>query len=438
MKINSHIFSKRTFLLAQALTICLLLPACGGGSSGNNGSSQVVATPIIGGAPTPTPTQFGTGSAALGLKVQANTLVDTAGRVVQLRGVNVSGLEFVAAQGWSPANPWGAQTGDATPNWNTIKTWGVNTVRLPLNEASWLGYPCIDTGAVRGPAGATLNPDPGGNYRSTVAASVAGATSAGLYVILDLHLTAPGNHCPLGQNPMADAAHSLTFWNQVATAFKGYPNVVFEPFNEPYLYWIATAGTEWSVLLNSGTETQFVTAGTPYQVALNWQTAGMQQMVDTIRATGATNVVLTAGVGWASDLSQWLANKPNDPAHQLGAVWHAYPTYGAVFGTPAYAQPNHAPGVWADAQAILAAGIPVVITEFGDHNAAGTASAPFASTLLPWADKNGVSYLGWTWDPWGVPDNVLIKDAAGTPTDGYGAYVKHHYLCRAGGSATCA
>jgi aryl-phospho-beta-D-glucosidase BglC (GH1 family) len=415
-------------------TWVFVLSACGGGGGGGSG------------APTSTPAAGPSGSAssqsappgAAVVHVQGAKLIDGAGNAVQLRGVNVSGLESVAIQGWSPANPWGGQTGDATPNWNTIRSWGVNTVRLPLNEASWLGYPCIDAGAARGTAGATLNPDPGGNYRATVQAAVAGASSAGLYVILDLHWTAPANNCPMGQNPMADAANSISFWSQIATSFKAYPNVIFEPFNEPYLYWLTAAETAWPVLLGSGTETQFVTAGNPYQAALTWQSAGMQQMVDTIRATGASNVILTSGVDWAKDLSQWLANKPNDPAHQLGAVWHAYPAYGTTFGTAAYVQPNHAPGVWSDVQAILAAGIPVVITEFGDHNAAGTASAPFASNLLPWADQNGVSYLGWAWDVWGNADNVLIKDAAGTPTDGFGAYVKQHYLCRASGAASCA
>jgi aryl-phospho-beta-D-glucosidase BglC (GH1 family) len=428
--------------VAQVLTPLVLVSACGGGGGQSGTAPSATATPApsssSGSASIPIPPPPpSSGSAALALKVHGNTLTDAAGNVVQLRGVNVSGLESVAVQGWSPANPWGGQTGDATPNWNTIKTWQANVVRLPLNEASWLGYPCIDAGGARGTVGATLNPDPGANYQATVAKSVADATSAGLYVIIDLHWTAPANNCPMGQNPMADAANSLTFWTQVATAFKGYPNVVFETFNEPYLYWLASTQTSWAALLSGGTETQFVTAGTPYQVILNWQSAGMQQMVDAIRATGSTNVILIAGVDWAKDLSQWLANKPTDPSNQLGAVWHAYPAYGTTFGTAAYAQPDLAPGIWTQVQGVLAAGFPVVITEFGDHNAAGTASAPFAANLLPWADQNGVSYLAWAWDVWLNADNVLIADAAGTPTSGFGTYVKQHYLCRASASTAC-
>jgi hypothetical protein len=163
----------------------------------------------------------------------------------------------------------------------------------------------------------------------------------------------------------------------------------------------------------------------------------MQQMVNAVRAANATNVILASGVTWAQDLSQWLANKPNDPLNQLGAVWHAYPTYGTTFGTPAYIQPNFGPQVWTEVEGILAAGYPVVITEFGDHDAAGTAGAPFASNLLPWADAHGVSYLGWAWDLWQNADDVLISSAAGAPSPGYGVYVKAHYLCRSGGTASC-
>jgi hypothetical protein len=59
------------------------------------------------------------------------------------------------------------------------------------------------------------------------------------------------------------------------------------------------------------------------------------------------------------------------------------------------------------------------------------------ANLLPWADQRGLSYFGWTWDTWGAVDAVLIQDAAGTPTPGFGAYTKQHYLCKAAGTANC-
>ena len=368
--------------------------------------------------------------APLSIRVSGNHFIDSAGKTVQLRGVSAGGLEFVSVQGWNPANPWGGQVGDGLPNFGAMKKWDINVLRLPLNEASWLGYQCVDG------TGATRNPDPGHNYQATVKQTVAGAAAAGLYVIIDLHWTAPKNFCPLAQNPMADADNSLNFWNSVATTFKGSPNVMFELFNEPYVYWLETPGTEWQTTMQGGNITQYVTGGNPYQVAHTWKVAGMQQMLNTVRATGATNPVLIAGVNWAGDLSQWLANAPKDPLKQIAAVWHAYPAYGTTFGTAAYTLPGGGEASYANAQSILSAGIPVVITESGDKNTAGTTSAPFESKLLPWADKAGASYLGWAWDVWQDASNVLIKDANGTPTDGYGVYFKQHLLC-AGTSTSC-
>jgi endoglucanase len=382
---------------------------------------------------------------------------------VQLRGVNVSGLEAVAILGWDPSNPWGGQTGDDTPNWNVIKTWGgagtevINAVRLPLNEASWLGLTCVDEGGAgsvvtngaqqSSKPGASVKADPGGNYQATVAQSVADATAAGLYVILDLHLNAPGSACPNAQNAMADADHSVAFWTSVATAFKANPAVIFELFNEPYLSQAPLVDdTPWADLLNGGgTLTQYIFSGSPSLLNLTWKNDGMQQLLNAVRATGSTNVVLVAPLAYSSALDGWLQYKPTDPAGQMGAVWHAYPADGfptqvSCVDTGAANTAGNLPGcsakIMADAQGIVAAGYPVVITEFGDT--IGGSGAPWASVLLPFADKSGISYLGWTWDTWsGFSADVLITDEKGTPTQGYGTYVKQHYTCVAAGTANC-
>jgi endoglucanase len=390
-------------------------------------------------------------TSSLAIKVSGNQLVDISNNPVQLRGVNVSGLEDVPILGWSPSNPWGSQTGTPTPDWNTIKTWGVNVVRLPLNEASWLGLNCVDQGGngvhyvngvkTQNAPGETVSADPGGNYQATVSSSVTSATAAGLYVILDLHFATPGNACPNMQNAMADADHSIAFWTSVATAFKGSPNVIFELFNEPFLDQVAVTGTTaWPALLNGGTLTSYSvqTPTNPWYktIQYTWQTAGMQQMLNAVRATGATNVVLTSGNSYAGAIFDWLQYKPTDPAHQLGAVWHAYSVPQYPNQVDCAGMPACSANIMLSAQAIKAAGYPVVITEYGDT--IGGSTAPWASVLLPFADANDISYLGWTWDNWsGLPANVLITDAAGDPTQGFGTYVKAHYLCRAAGNAVC-
>ncbi len=436
---DSTICPARRLALASVLPLALLAFSSTSDAHPVHRVPVPVPTPVPVPPPIPVPLPVpvpGVGS-SLSVKVVGDRFVNASGVPISFQGVNVSGLEFVAMGGWDAASPWGGQTGTATPNWSAIKAWGVNVVRLPLNESSWLGANCLDVGGFRGHAGAIINPDPGGNYRATVQAAVTSATAAGLYVILDLHWTAPGGNCAAAQNPMADADKSLTFWTQIATQFKSAPNVMFEAFNEPFLYWVTPSESPWTVLRNGGTVTQFVTGGVPYSETVSWQSAGMQQIVTAIRATGARNVILVSGQNYTSDLSQWLANRPADPLNQIAATWHAYPSYGTTFGTPAYTLPNYGAAAYAATSAIMAAGIPVLITEFGDHDAPGTASAPFASSLLPWADANKVGYLGWTWDVWANPDFVLIKDAAGTPSDGYGVYVKAHYLCRAAGTVSC-
>jgi endoglucanase len=369
--------------------------------------------------------------AALQLRVSGNHLVDRAGNTLQLRGVNVSGLEFVAMHGWSAANPWGGSTGDPTPHWAALKTWKVNSVRIPLNEGSWLGTKCKNGKAEE------RDPDPGHNYRATVKQAVDDATAAGFYVIVDLHWTAPNGFCALAQNPMADEDNSPPFWTQVADQFKSYPNVAFELFNEPFFNWLLPNETDWGVLRNGGTFTHYVSGDGPqYSTAYTWNSAGMQSLLNAVRATGASNVVLVGAPSWCQDLSRWVEYKPNDPLKQIAAVWHAYPNSDKL-GDPKSAQPKFGPVAYSWVQRVLDAGYAVVITEFGDHNAPGTKDAPFVSNLLPWADKAGASYLGWTWDAWQNKDNILIKDGAGTPSDGFGTYVKQHYLCVAEGKHPC-
>ena len=422
-------------VLMAAGFVALALQGCGGGgggsstSSASTGSSSSDSGSSSSGSSSSGSSSSGSSSgsssssSSLSISVKGNTFVDGSGKVVQLRGVNVSGLEFVLMGTWT-TDPWGGQTGTTVPQWSTIASWGANVVRLPLNERSWLGTTCTNTD------GSTLNPDPAGVYKSTVAAAVTAAQAAGMYVILDLHWTAPGNFCPHAQDIMANTDNSVAFWTSVAQTFKGNPGVMFELFNEPMLW------SESSLMFDTAETQTMSPAGGPATTD-SWTSAGMNTLLAAVRATGATNVVLVGGQNFSSDLSQWLTSKPVDPLNQYAAVWHAYPTYGSTYGTAAWDLPNYGQAAYDSASAILNAGIPVIITEFGDHNATGSVGAPFASNLLPWADTNGVSYLGWTWDDWSGSDYILIKDAAGTPSDGYGVYVKQHYLCRAAGNTTC-
>lgn len=262
-------------------------------------------------------------SAAPGVRVSGNRLVDASGNVLQLRGVSFSGFEFVAIGGWSPSDPSGGQAGQPNgPRWSALKAWHANTVRFTLNETSWLGLTCVDTDGV------SRQGDPGGNYRSAIATQVQEANDAGLYVILELHWSAPGNACPMVQTQMANMDHSIDFWTSVATTFKDNPTVLFSLYNEPFFYGLSSPANAWTALMNGGTFDYFpATSGTSNyrNVTGAWRSAGMQTMLDAVRATGATNVVLIGGTEFSNNMSGWLANRPRDPLNQVAAAWHPYP-----------------------------------------------------------------------------------------------------------------
>ena len=50
----------------------------------------------------------------------------------------------------------------------------------------------------------------------------------------------------------------------------------------------------------------------------------MQQLVDAVRSTGASQPIMLGGLGYSSDESQWLAHEPHDPDGQLVVSFHTY------------------------------------------------------------------------------------------------------------------
>jgi endoglucanase len=370
--------------------------------------------------------------AALSIRVSGSKLVDQNGSLVRIKGVNVSALEAVPIAGWSPTDPWGGRA----PNLAAVKSWGVNTLRIPLNEASCLGLTCYDYPIAPATVGVARQADPGLNTLSTLKATVDAATAAGMYIILDNHIGSPRASVPgiAGvvqttancQNPAANADNSPKFWSMIAGMFKGYQNVMFDIFNEPHIDGFTgvlgfTDPTAWIALRDGGTCNSFMAGTGPgtnllnEQVFQSWQSAGMQSLVNAIRATGATNVILSAGLSYAQYMQGWATYAPVDPLKQIAASWHPY----------ASQTDNTKPGFatsFADVQAILAAGYPVVATETGDYDDA--ARATWLPVLLPWLTANGIGACCWTWDAWGQAQFNLILDAAGTPTPGEGVLWK--------------
>lgn len=323
-------------------------------------------------------------SPAVVVRVAGATLVNGAGQPLRLLGVDRSGTEYACVQGW------GIFDGPAdAASVAAMASWHIDAVRVPLNEDCWLGINGVD--AAYG----------GANYQKAIEGYVALLHQYGLVAVLDLHWSAPGSTAATGQQVMADADHSISFWSQVAGAFADDPGVVFDLYNEPH-------DISWSCWLNGCT--------TP----AGWQTAGMQQMLDAVRAAAATQPVMVAGLNWAGDLSQWLQYEPVDPLHQLVASVHVYDYSGC-----------NTASCWNATIAPVAAQVPVVTGELGETDCGAT----FIGQYMDWADAHGVSYLGWSWDTADCASGpALISSYAGTPT-AFGAGLQQHLAALAASSA---
>jgi endoglucanase len=260
-------------------------------------------------------------------------------------------------------------------------------VRVPLNEDCWLA----------------INNSPaqysGAAYQTAIHDFVTRLNAHGLVAILELHWSAAGTGQATKQDPMPNKDHSITFWSEVAAAYKSTPYVLFEPFNEPFPDSNQDTAAAWSCWKNGGT-----------CPGANYQAAGMQDLVDAIRGAGATQPILLGGIEYSNCLTHWLQNKPNDPLNQLAAAWHVY-NFNLCNNTNCY-----------DTQAgPVAAAVPIVTTEIGEDDCKGT----FITTLMGWLDQKGQGYLGWVWDTWGGC-LVLINNYDGTPAGTYGQTYHDH------------
>ncbi len=326
---------------------------------------------------------------ASALSVSGNRLVDDSGNPVRLLGVSRSGSEYACAEGFGFFDgPTSARSIRA------MKKWGINAVRLPLNPDCWLG---IDG----------VKPALGGQaYVNAIDGFVARLNAAGLYVVIDEHVAAPAGRKALGIIPMADADASPAFWTSVASHFASNHSLVFDLYNEPH-------DIAWDCWL-AGCD---VPAGGRFsELHPAYRAAGMQELVDAVRSSGATQPLMLGGVDYARDLSGWLAHEPVDPLGQLVASEHNYGHHLApcLRGCKA-------------AIAATAARVPVVVGELGQTDC----HHDYIDKWMRWADRLGISYIGWAWDTKGGwtchAGPSLIQNYRGKPT-GFGIGFRNHLL----------
>jgi hypothetical protein len=344
------------------------------------------------------------------LHVAGNQLQDPAGNAVVLRGVNIASLEsYPTGDVNDQGDPTILRSVDVALN-----DWHANLLRVTVYPDFWSGD---DQGVGLG----KVDPTP---YRNLVDQIVSKADAQGAYVMLAVWGSDMGN---VGAAP---AMHNLpdagtaAFWRDAALRYANQAAVMFDPMNEPHL----VSWDEWR------------NGGRIFENGAQYDSPGMQGLLDAIRGTGANNIVAPEGLSWGADLSgvtQGFAL--NDPAGNLMYQVHLYPAADAgPDGVPSVATRD------ARVQAV-AAQFPLYVGEWGTYaddsqnpdkqntGAGWPDAATYSQNFLSWLDQHPYSWTAWDLNPNSGPD--LISDWNYTPTDYFGAYVKDYFTTHANNPA---
>lgn len=316
----------------------------------------------------------------LALKVVGNRILDAKNAPVRLRGVNAASLE------WS--------TNGEGHILDTVKVaiddWKANIVRVPLSQDRWFGK-------------APEQKDDGKAYRALVRQVVDTIAGRGAYAILDLHWSNTGEWgTRIGQHNLPDI-NSVAFWKDVAGVYKNNPAVLFDLYNEPH-------DVSWDVWRDGGSVTERDRrAGTE----TTYDGVGMRKLLETVRGTGAKNVVVVGGLDWAYRFDGILEKPLADPKGN-GIIYanHAYPFKGETVDK------------WIARMETSTAKFPVIVSEFGSDptGGAGKTGAEWVDAVIAAIDGHQWSYTAWDLHPAAGP--TLISDWNYTPTSHFGVAVK--------------
>lgn len=260
-----------------------------------------------------------------------------------------------------PSLEWGAGENLTESLETATRSWQVNVVRLPVSQSRWLA---------------------GGVYLDTVDDFIAQASEANVYVILDLHGYAQPD------------TGSVTFWANAASRYKNNPAVLFGLLNEPH-------GTGWEVWRN-GDATH----------------PGMQALLDTVRSTGANNIVLAGGGDWGYDLSGLNQGYALVDSVGNGVVYdsHVYPWKTYIQSKVGTAAQNY----------------PVLLGELGHPGGTSYNGMTFehhttwVPKIMDWVNNHNLHWTGWSFHPSASP--CLISDFNYTPTPHWGGAALSHLL----------
>jgi hypothetical protein len=187
-----------------------------------------------------------------------------------------------------------------------------------------------------------------------------------------LHFAAIGNCAKPGLTPMADSPNAITFWLQVANRYKDNPLVAFDLFNEPQV-----------------PESVWFTGGTFSDNGQIVSAAGMQQLYQTVRGTGARNLVLISGLKFASAPPTEFVDGTNVAYGEHVYTCPDFPPPQCTYPHPY--DPSKLMNRWDSFERTH----PVMVTEFGWPNGD---SGTYNANVIADAEQKHLSWSGFAWD----------------------------------------
>jgi hypothetical protein len=320
----------------------------------------------------------------LPLKIVGTKILNSHDETVLLRGVNAASLEWTSDG-----------QGHILRTVNTaIREWHANVIRLPLTQDRWFG---------KGPE----QTDGGTAYRALIREIVDACATNKCYIILDLHWSDCNEWGKnIGQHSMPDS-NSVAFWKDFAPVYANHPAVIFDLYNEPH-------DVSWDVWLHGGTITDKPNNRRQMRDPKTFQAVGMQALLDTVRATGAKNVVVAGGLDWAYDFSGILAGRRLSDPHGNGVI----------YANHCYDNKHDSVDAWIAKMEVASATLPVIVTEFGGD--AGPSEMDSSDNWLLHVLK-ALDEHRWSWTAWDFHTSAapsLIADWNYTPTPKFGVHVK--------------
>jgi len=289
------------------------------------------------------------------LHVKGNKILDPAGNVVILRGLDIKDLATEAAQKADPLSI------------NALIDKITNKNDPASHSPGW--YPKIIRFTI----------DPGITnfeiyYTGTLKPAVDSATAKGVYVILDNHYV---------DDIASDMAYSENLWTFMAPKFRNYPNVIFELFNEN------SATMTWAVFK-------------PY----------MQTLINVVREYAPHNLIFAGSPQWDQQM-QGSATSPFTGGN-IVYVAHIYPSQFIVNGKYTSIVTNVETALKKNPIVMTEWGWDSTLTT---NTVLDGSKSAYGEPIMRWADSLGISWTAWcadnNWQPAMFQPNWTLKTNPG-------------------------